>query len=90
MTREQAIQVLRQHNEWRRYNGAIGQGPQPTDPKTLGIAIDTACDLLANLREAGTHSIYLSMGEKELTIFDDDLRGCRFGQSFEVFLKPIK
>lgn len=39
MTLQQAIDILRRHNEWRRYDGPLGAGPKETDPKALGDAI---------------------------------------------------
>lgn len=49
MTIEEAAAILRKHNEWRRYDGPIGEGPQMTDPKILGEAIDTVCDTLERI-----------------------------------------
>ena len=42
MTPEQAAEVLRYLNEWRR----CAEGEQP-DPKTIGIAIDTAIECMS-------------------------------------------
>ena len=42
MTKAEAVQILKAHNEWRR-----GKGDNQADPKTLGIAIDTAVRLLS-------------------------------------------
>ena len=39
MTTQQAVQILKQHNKWRRNNSRIPTAH--TDPTTLGIAIDT-------------------------------------------------
>jgi len=36
MQLKEAIEILQKHNEWRR-----GSEIEPTDPKLLGIAIDT-------------------------------------------------
>lgn len=36
-----AVRILELHNKWRRYNGPIESGPQITDVKELGEAIDT-------------------------------------------------
>ena len=44
MSTEEAVKVLRHFNEWRRYDGAIGEGPAMPDPKDIGIAIDILCD----------------------------------------------
>lgn len=51
MTREEAIGILRKHNEWRRYDGEVGKGPEMIDPKTLGEAIDTAIQELERAKE---------------------------------------
>ena len=37
MTTQQAVQILEQHNKWRRADEMM----EMTNPKTLGIAIDT-------------------------------------------------
>lgn len=44
MNRQEAIEILRKHNAWRRYDGPIGEGPEMVNPKTLGEAIDEVCD----------------------------------------------
>lgn len=44
MELRKAIQILRNHNIWRRYDGPIGEGPNMVDPVELGQAIDTVCD----------------------------------------------
>ena len=44
MNTSEAIQILRNHNIWRRYDGPIGEGPEMVDPVELGQAIDTVCD----------------------------------------------
>lgn len=49
MTREEAIKIVRKHNEWRRYDGEVGKGPEMIDPKTLGEAIDTAISELEGM-----------------------------------------
>ena len=41
MTVKEAAEILRKHNEWRRYDGPIGEGPQMQDPALIGKAIDT-------------------------------------------------
>jgi len=40
MNKKEATEILRHHNEWRRYDGEVGKGPEMTDPKKLGEAID--------------------------------------------------
>ena len=44
MTYQEAIEILRQHNTWRRYNGPIADTPEMTNPTLLGEAIDVVCD----------------------------------------------
>jgi hypothetical protein len=39
MTTTQAIEILRQHNQWRRGSDDV----PPTDPTLLGNAIDVVC-----------------------------------------------
>ena len=41
MKLKEAIQILKDHNLWRRYDGKIGEGPKMAQPRDLGIAIDT-------------------------------------------------
>lgn len=48
MTIEEAVEILRAHNEWRRYDGLTLDGPEMQDPKLIGIAIDTVCDHFRN------------------------------------------
>ena len=46
MTLQEAVAILKAHNEWRRG----GEGPM-TDPTELGIAIDTVVDDFASVRK---------------------------------------
>ena len=41
MKLKEAIQILKDHNLWRRYDGKIGEGPKMAQPRELVIAIDT-------------------------------------------------
>lgn len=50
---KEAIQVLKDHNIWRRYDGEIEESPEMTDPKKLGIAIDTVVNEFENLFISG-------------------------------------
>lgn len=47
MTIEEAVEILRAHNEWRRYDGITLDGPEMQDPKLIGIAIDLVCAALS-------------------------------------------
>lgn len=46
MTKEEAVATLRGYNEWRRYDGPVGEGPTQPKPLAIGEAIDTVCDAL--------------------------------------------
>lgn len=48
MTKEQVIKTLQAYNEWRRDNDGIYEMPHP---KELGIAVDTAIELLSEEEE---------------------------------------
>ena len=38
---QEAIKILKKHNEWRRYNGDMLKSPAMPHPTEIGIAIDT-------------------------------------------------
>lgn len=42
MDRKTALEVLKDFQSWRRYNGPITDSPQMQDPKIIGEAIDVA------------------------------------------------
>jgi len=46
MTREETIDILCALNEWRRYDGPIGEGPIMPNPREIGEAIDAAVAIL--------------------------------------------
>lgn len=46
---KEAIQLLKEHNIWRKYDGEISESPKMTDPKKLGIAIDKVVNEFENL-----------------------------------------
>ena len=48
MKLKEAIQLLKEHNLWRRYDGKIGEGPKMAQPRDLGIAIDTVVNHFEN------------------------------------------
>lgn len=50
MTTKEAIEILREHNAWRRYDGPLGCGPKMQDPKKVGEAIDVAIRVLEGLK----------------------------------------
>lgn len=50
---KEAIQVLKDHNVWRRFDDENSESPEMTDPKKLGIAIDTVVNKFENLFISG-------------------------------------
>lgn len=57
MELQQAIDILRKHNEWRRYDGPVGQGPEMSDPTELGLAIDKVVSSLDGGLHTGDYPI---------------------------------
>jgi hypothetical protein len=41
MTIKEAREILVEHNEWRRFDGELGESKRMVNPTDLGIAIDT-------------------------------------------------
>lgn len=66
----EAIEILRQHNKWRRYNGPIGEGPEATEPKVLGDAIDC----IVNPRWISVDEA-LPPVDEEVIVLSDDIHG---------------
>nr|MBO2512059.1 hypothetical protein [Gammaproteobacteria bacterium] len=46
---DEAVSILRAHNEWRRAPAHLPEDARPAmgDPRKIGIAIDTVCDALS-------------------------------------------
>jgi hypothetical protein len=46
---DEAVSILRAHNEWRRAPAHLPEDAMPAmgDPRQIGIAIDTVCDALS-------------------------------------------
>ena len=49
MTKQQALTVLKAHQDWRRYDGPIYDAPAMQSPKRIGKAIDVAIDALGDI-----------------------------------------
>lgn len=49
MDRKTALEVLKDYQYWRRYDGPITDSPQMQDPKIIGQAIDVAIHELERL-----------------------------------------
>lgn len=52
MNREQALYILCAFQEWRRYDGPIGEGPIMPCPKEIGQALDIAIDIMQGKEQA--------------------------------------
>lgn len=46
MDKKQALEILQDYQEWRRYDGPMDESPAMQDPKVIGQAIDVAISLL--------------------------------------------
>ena len=46
MDRKTALEVLKDYQSWRRYDGPITDSPDMPDPKIIGDAIDVAIETL--------------------------------------------
>lgn len=57
MTLQESIDLLRWHNEWRRYDGPIGEGPAMLEPKEIGLAIDKVVSSFDNGLQVGEYPI---------------------------------
>jgi len=49
MDRKTALEVLKDYQYWRRYNGPITDSPQMQDPAIIGQALDVAIHELERL-----------------------------------------
>lgn len=41
---KEAVQILKDHNTWRRYEGKIEDTPEMQNPKLIGEALDLLID----------------------------------------------
>lgn len=55
MTEQEALELLKQHNRWRRGDDSVEMG----DPKAIGLAIDVACRALAEHIEHEKEKTYV-------------------------------
>ena len=46
MTPKQAAEILRKHNEWRRFEGEPDAAPDMLDPFLIGKAVDVAVEYI--------------------------------------------
>lgn len=58
MDRKTALEVLKKHQEWRRYNGPIEDSPDMQDPAVIGKAIDVAIEALTCLTSKPDREYY--------------------------------
>ena len=65
MKLKEAIQILKEHNLWRRYDGKIGEGPKMIEPEKLGIAIDKVVNKFENLSIYGVSEMFFCHASTE-------------------------
>jgi len=65
---KEAIEILKKHNEWRRYDGDIDKSPEMISPKKIGIAIDTIIEYYKS-----TSHIYMKGFEEGVTSASNDI-----------------
>lgn len=53
MELKEAIQLLKDYNHWRRYDGEINESPKMPNPKEIGISIDLVVSKFENLFISG-------------------------------------
>ena len=58
MDRKTALEVLKKHQAWRRYNGPIEDSPDMQDPAIIGKAIDVAIEALICLTSKPDREYY--------------------------------
>ena len=49
MDNKTALSILKDYQEWRRYNGPIAESPPMPDPKVIGMAIDQAIAVMESV-----------------------------------------
>lgn len=58
MDRKTALEVLKDYQYWRRYDGPITDSPQMQDPAIIGQAIDVAIEALVCLTSVPDKEFY--------------------------------
>ena len=66
MELKEAVQLLKDHNLWRRESREkVGHGLKMTDPKKLGIAIDKVVNKFENLSIYGVSEMFFCHASTE-------------------------
>jgi len=60
------IETLRVFNEWRRFDGPIGEAPEQLSPKEIGEAIDGAVELLSKKSNTTIETIRAEVERRKL------------------------
>ena len=68
----EVIETLRKFNEWRRYDGQIGEAPEQPSPKEIGEAIDGAVELLSGKNNTTIEQIKAEV-ERRKKIYNEQL-----------------
>jgi len=78
---KQAIQILKEHNTWRRFEGHTTFNTNMVNPKILGIAIDT---VVSHFESKKTDNNCLACGNKtEDKAEHCEVCHCRGNQSYK-------
>lgn len=72
MNREQALDILCAFQEWRRYDGPIGEGPIMPCPREIGQALDIAIDIMQG-KEQTEKQLYSFEQLKTMKLNDEPL-----------------
>jgi hypothetical protein len=68
MELKEAIDLLKAHNIWRRYDGEITESPKMENPKQIGIAIDVVVNNfeLSNVKKCVCDYPLIRLGNQHL------------------------
>lgn len=72
MNREQALDILCAFQEWRRYDGPIGEGPIMPCPKEIWQALDIAIDIMQG-KELSVKPLYSFEQLKTMKLVDEEI-----------------
>lgn len=88
MNREQALDILCAFQEWRRYDGPIGEGPIMPCPREIGQALDIAIDIMQG-KEQTEKPLYSFEQLKAIPIINTDLSVRAYGVCLAAEIRTI-